>query len=221
VTVPNTFGWQKWATIRRHGAYLGAGTYLLRLVMDGNGATGWVGNFNSISVTPGTTALGSAAATHVRDGSYRYANYGSSPLLEVKKSTTSYNREAYLKFDLGGVSSVSNARLRLFGGLTDSVAASIGLAVHSAGNTSWAESTLSWSNKPAADAAAALASTTIAGTTAKWYEIDLTAFVKSKVASGAGGVVTLVLRSTTATSTLCEFNSDEAASNQPQLVVTT
>ena len=35
-----------------------------------------------------------------------------------------------------------------------------------------------------------------------------------------GGVVTLVLRCTTVTSTLCQFNSDEAASNQPQLVVT-
>jgi hypothetical protein len=114
---------------------------------------------------------------------------------------------------------VSNAKLRLFGGLQDSIAASIGLAIHSAVGTSWNESTLTWNNRPALDANA-LATTTITGTTAKWYDIDLTTYIKSKVAAAAGAV-TLVLRSTTATSTLCQFNSDEAATNQPQLVVTT
>ena len=62
--------------------------------------------------------------------------------------------------------------------------------------------------------------TTIAGTTAKRYEIDLSTYMKSKVAAAAD-VVTLVLRSTTATSNLCRFNSDDAAANQPQLVIMT
>jgi len=187
--------------------------------MDSNGPTGWVGNFNYVKVSPGILNLGTATAAHVRDGSYGFTNFGASPTLEVKKSTPSYNREVLLKFDLSALSSVSNAKLRLFGGLQDSVAASIGLAIHSAGDTGWNESTLTWNNKPAVDANA-LATTTIAGTTAKWYEIDLTNYIKLKVAAAAD-TVTLVLRSTTATSTLCQFNSDEAAANQPQLLVNT
>ena len=76
-----------------------------------------------------------------------------------------------------------------------------------------------WSNRPTVGANP-LVTATITGTTAKWYDIDLTTYIKSKVAAAAGAV-TLVLRSTTATSTLCQFNSDEAATNQPQLVLTT
>ena len=136
----------------------------------------------------------------------------------MKKSTTGYNRDTFLKFDLGASSSVSNAKLRLFGGLSDAIASSVELAVHSA-DSPWSESTLNWSNRPLVDATP-LATTVVAGTTAKWCEIDLTAYLKTRVASGSGEV-TLVLRSKTATSTLCQFNSDEATSSQPQLVIMT
>ena len=51
LTVPNTGGWQTWTTIRRAGVALAAGPQAWRLVMDTNGATTAVGNFNYISVT--------------------------------------------------------------------------------------------------------------------------------------------------------------------------
>ena len=51
LTVPNTGGWQTWATIRKTGVSLAAGTQVWRLVMDTNGATTAVGNFNFISVS--------------------------------------------------------------------------------------------------------------------------------------------------------------------------
>ena len=223
LAVPNTGGWQKWTTVSKDGAYLNAGTHVLRLRMDTNGANGWVGNFNSLRIAPSAVSqkvtIGTATAVHVRDGSFAWTNYGASSTLEVKKSTSSYNREVFLKFDLSALTSVSSAKLRLYGSLTDAISPSIGLAVHAAGNTTWSESALNWSNKPAVDAAA-LNTTIITGTTAKWYEIDLTAYINARVAAGAD-VVTLVLRSTTATSTLCQFNSDEAGSNRPELVVTT
>jgi len=115
LTVPNTGGWQKWTTIRKNGAYLYAGTNVLRLAMDSNGPTGWVGNFNHMEVSPVIVNLSTATAAHVRDGSYQFTKFGASPTLEVKKSTPSYNREAFLKFDLSELTSVSNAKLRALG----------------------------------------------------------------------------------------------------------
>jgi hypothetical protein len=217
LSVPNTLGWQNWTTLGKDGAYFDAGTHVLRLVMDSNGATGAVGNFNYLKISPGVVTLTTGTAAHVRDGSHAAVNYGSSPTLEVKKSTTGYNRETYLKFDLGSVATISSAKLRLYGGLLDALKPSIQLGVFSASVTTWTESGLTWSNKPPT-APTAVATTTISGTVKKWYDIDLTTFLKAERAAGRN-VVTLVLRSNTFTSTLCAFNADEAV-NGPQLVIT-
>jgi hypothetical protein len=48
LTVPNTGGWQSWTTIRKSGISLAAGTQVWRIVMDSNGPTGAVGNFNYV-----------------------------------------------------------------------------------------------------------------------------------------------------------------------------
>lgn len=56
VTVPNTGGWQTWATVKKAGVTLPAGTQTWRLVLDTNGPSGGVGNFNYINVvTAGAT----------------------------------------------------------------------------------------------------------------------------------------------------------------------
>jgi hypothetical protein len=52
ITVPNTGGWQAWQTIRVAGVRLVAGAQVLRLVMDTNGPTTAVGNFNWLSIQP-------------------------------------------------------------------------------------------------------------------------------------------------------------------------
>jgi hypothetical protein len=220
MSIANTFGWQAWTTITKRGVSLAAGKHVLRLALDGNGATGYVGNFNHLKVTAATAvpvSLSTNTAAHVRDGSYRYANYGASPVLEVKKSTTNYNREAYLKFDLSALASITSAKLRLYGGLMDAATPSIQLGVFAASSTDWTESGLTWLNKPATGASA-VGTTTVSGTTKKWYEIDLGSFLKAEKAAGRN-VVTLVLRSNTFTSTLCSFSSDEAA-NGPHLAIT-
>jgi len=46
MAVPNTGGWQVGKTVTRTGVVLAAGPQVVRLVMDANGATGSVGNFN-------------------------------------------------------------------------------------------------------------------------------------------------------------------------------
>jgi hypothetical protein len=51
LTVPNTGGWQTWTTIRKTSVSLSAGQQVLRLVMDTNGATTAVGNFNYFRAT--------------------------------------------------------------------------------------------------------------------------------------------------------------------------
>jgi hypothetical protein len=50
MTVPNTGGWQSWATVVKTGVALNAGVRALRLVLTSNGTTGMTGNFNWIKV---------------------------------------------------------------------------------------------------------------------------------------------------------------------------
>ncbi len=58
LTVPNTGSWQTWTTIRKSGVALSAGPQVWRLVMDANGPTSAVGNFNWIRVsTPNALAI--------------------------------------------------------------------------------------------------------------------------------------------------------------------
>jgi len=106
--------------------------------------------------------------------------------------------------------------LRLYGGLTDTVAPSIQLGVFASSVTNWSESGITWNNKPATGASA-VAGTTITGTAKKWYEIDVTTYLQAEKAAGRN-VVTFVLRSNTSTSTLCAFAADDVA-NGPRLVI--
>ena len=50
LSVPSTGGWQTWATVRKTGIALTAGTQVWRLVMDAKGGSTSVGNFNFIRV---------------------------------------------------------------------------------------------------------------------------------------------------------------------------
>lgn len=50
LSVPNTGGWQTFRTITKTGVTLAAGQHIVRVVMDTNGGTGAVGNFNWFKV---------------------------------------------------------------------------------------------------------------------------------------------------------------------------
>jgi unsaturated chondroitin disaccharide hydrolase len=162
--------------------------------------------------------IGATHATYVRDGTYSTQNFGTAGELQLKKSGTGSNREIWLKFDLSGVPSIASGKLRVFGRI-DSSTETPTVAAYSAGNTIWTETALTWATRPAAGTTA-LATQTIATSTQKWYEWDLTSFLQAEKAAGRN-VVTLVLRSLTTTTPYLIFNSDEAATNQPQLVVST
>jgi len=220
VTVPNTGGWQNWQTVTIPNVNLPKGTYVLRLAMDSVGATGAVGNFDYLNITSATTqtttTLETTTAAYVRDGVYANTNFGSDPQLITKNSTPDYNRESYLKFDLSSVSSISSAKLRLFGGLSDTRAASVPLGVFSVADTSWPESTLTWNNRPVASTQIALMN--ITSVTPQWWEMDLTSFLQAEKAAGRN-IVTMVLKSLSTAVTQLAFNSDDAATNHPQVVI--
>ena len=63
LTVPNTGGWQTWTTIRKTSVTLGAGQQVWRLVMDTNGASTAVGNFNYFRATGSSSTPYGGVAT--------------------------------------------------------------------------------------------------------------------------------------------------------------
>ena len=172
-------------------------------------------------LTSGTsTTINATAAALVRGGAYANTNFGSATELVVKRHDTSADqvRESYLKFDLSRVTTITSAKLRLYGRLNDTGNPSVRTNIYSASNTSWPEGGLTWNNKPAAGSTLR-GSFTASGTTARWYEIDLTSFLRAEKAAGRN-LVTLVLKNPIQSASKTVINSDESASNRPQLVVT-
>ena len=68
-TVPDSGGWQSWVTIRKTGLSLTGGQQLWRLVMDRNGGSGTVGNFNYFRVTAPGSSGGSGGSGSGGSGS--------------------------------------------------------------------------------------------------------------------------------------------------------
>ena len=168
-------------------------------------------NATSVTLTPTDDAT-------VRGGTNSSTNYGGASKLEVKHNTSATNeRQTYLKFNIGSVAAVTSAKLRLFGGLLTSEDPSMRISVYSASNTTWTEGSINYGNKPGS-AAGSSATTTISGTTAKYYEWDLTSLIAAEKAAGHT-TITLVLKSVDLTWAVGSFNSSEASSNKPQLVV--
>lgn len=61
--------------------------------------------------------------------------------------------------------------------------------------------------------------TTITGKMGQWFEWDLTSFLQTEKSAGRN-LITLALPATNVTHPIATFNSDEAALNRPELLVT-
>ena len=84
-------------------------------------------------------------------------------------------------------------------------------------NTSWLENTITWNNKPAAQTAI-LATANVNSTANQYYQWDLTSLIASLRSTGINSV-TIKLINTNFSNNQVIFNSREAASNRPQLVI--
>ena len=131
-------------------------------------------------------------------------NFGTSTALRVDHSPL---LNSYLKFNVTGLSGVpAQVTLRLFANSTSST----GVNVSTVSNTSWGETTITYSNAPAINGSVAGSSGTIQ-TTNTFISINVTSLV-----SGNG---TISMAFTTTNTTAISVASRETGANSPQLVI--
>ncbi len=167
---------------------------------------------------PSSAASRIVADAYVRGGQYASTNYGNGTELIIKDSTdAAYLREAYMKLDISAVQTGQTVRLRLFGKLSDTRASSVTAAIAPVSTSSWTEATVTWNNRPAVESGTWPA-VTVSGTTAKWYEIDITSQVQALRAAGTNSVA-IAIKGAADTLPYVTFSARETA-NAPQLVIT-
>jgi hypothetical protein len=153
--------------------------------------------------------------TYIRGGSYATTNYGTSNVLHVKSdSDLNLTRDAYLRFDLGTLASVSSAKLRVYARLTSTDRVTSVLYPVTA---AWSESGLTWSSRPGYVSSRPLGSMTPT-TTFTWYEFDVTSHVVGERQAGRR-LVAFALHCPAPSVERIDVNSREAASNRPELVL--
>lgn len=162
-------------------------------------------------------------------------NLGTTTDLQVKRTLNAGSgngRQSYLRFDTTSVfGTVGNAKLRVYGNLNAVVGANqdIPCAVFPVSDTArtlpevspWTELGITWNNKPTPNVPVELARITVTDATARWYEFDITDFINSERAAGRA-VTGVLLRNMTAGEPgdyFTVFNSREAGSNKPELII--
>jgi hypothetical protein len=185
-------------------------------------ASGGKSGTASVTVSSGstTTTLSATADAYVRDGTNAATNFGTDVTLAVKNATgiaVGNSRRSFLKFSISGITgTITSAKLRVFGSNASGVANTD--SAYSVTDNSWTETGITWNNQPAlvTKQGASVAITT----TAKYYDFDVTTFVKAQKAA-AITTVSLGLSQDTPNNVAGDiFNSRQATSNLPQLVVT-
>jgi hypothetical protein len=165
---------------------------------------------------PGGAAL-ILADTYVRGGSFASTGFGSMPELVAKFSATElYRRETYMKLDISDVQPGDTVRLRVSGRLSDTRAPSVTTRIYAVSSTSWVETSLNWNNRPASGTTV-LGTIAVAGTSAQWYEVDLTSHVQAQRSAGAS-VIAIALKCTDDTLPYISLSSRESGS-PPQLLI--
>jgi hypothetical protein len=155
------------------------------------------------------------ADAYIRNGSYANSNFGKSSSLEIKTSSVSGNtRYTLLMFDLSqaGALAVNTATLRLYA--TSASTMTVGAYRTS---SSWSEKNITWNKAPAAGA---LFSSAAISTSGRYYDWDLSVYVKEMLAAGTKKFAVL-LKDVASDGVDMVVSSKEASANKPQLVITT
>lgn len=181
------------------------------------------GTTTSVAVNINVVAqagLSPTADAYVRDGASATTNFGTATTLQTHSSTAGNNRETYLKFDLTTVTGITRATVRLYGSLSDTTGSNVPAGIYSVATTTWVESgsgSITFNNKPASGATP-LATSVIGNNVPRWYEFDVTSYLQAEKAAGRN-VVSLAVKNTAQSSPFASFNSKEATSSQPQLIL--
>jgi hypothetical protein len=157
---------------------------------------------NTPAAPPSTPTAVDIADSYVRSD-VPAGNYGSAAVLIGR---TSPEIDSYVKFDVSGLSaSPLRAVLRLWAETTGTTT----YKVYQVADSSWTESGVTFTNKPAFGALAATSGPTTAGT---WMDLDVTGAVNGN------GLITLGF--TTGSTAGKNFGSREDAAHAPQLLLT-
>jgi hypothetical protein len=166
--------------------------------------------------TPAPFNIAPTADAYVRAGTWSSTNFGSLPALLSKKGVSPDNtRRSYLQFDIGAISHVGRATLRLYGHLSDGSTRQAQTTIYAV-RASWDERLITWNTRP--DLGAVVGKMTVSGTAPQWFEVDVTAFVRAEQQAGRH-LVSLALRNVLHSSAAAEFGSRESGSVAPQLLI--
>lgn len=156
------------------------------------------------------------ADAFVRNGSYATKNYGTDTSLIIKSSAASgYTRSSYLKFPLTSIKNVNSAKLRIYGHNSENTS-NVNISAYAVTDDSWTEKGITWSTAPAS--LSTLLCSVNVNDQLKYYELDVTSFVKSELAGDK--IVSFLIRDTAFKNTNLTLNSKENALYPPQLVIT-
>ncbi len=180
-------------------------TLLLTLIFSGNL---FVFEINQVVAQ---TTLSPVNDAYIRSGENSGINYGDDTELRIKATdNANNNRKTILQFDLSEIDVVSQAVLRLYVSQTKTVDISV-YAI----TDDWNESTVTWDSIPTESSSIATSSVSNEGVYCEWDVSDL-------VAAEAEGdkFISFLLADADMNATTVVFNSKEASSNTPQLVIT-
>lgn len=173
---------------------------------------------NVAPATTGTTlALQPLMDAYVQRGTAANSNFGMDTTLQVQGSTqVGSNRYAYLRFPLTGAQDVRSAVLRLFGRNRTGNQV-VRVVVKGVSGANWAENTITFNNAPAVEPA--VIGSVEVGPQARYYDVDVTAYVREQFALGRDAAFylsdTALLRQNLA------FHSRERGINTPLLQLST
>ena len=119
---------------------------------------------------------------------------------------------------MGQIGAIHSAKFRLFGRLNQPARKGVPVRVYAA-KSAVPKGNLNWNTRPATAPGPIAPATTLTGTGSRWYEWDLTAFLRAQQSAGKR-TVTLVLKGVTATDAAAIFDAGRTGGKGPQMVVT-
>jgi hypothetical protein len=154
----------------------------------------------------------------VNGGTNANSSFGTANQMIVKQSKSAQlNRRAYIKFSMTNVSKTfTSAVFRIYGKLSSTASANIMTNIYDVPDQTWTEPALTYNNRPGFGMK--VGSFVVVNTHAKYYEIDVTAYLKKQQKAGKK-LISLMLANATVSNAQSVFNSRETIT-PPELVVT-